>query len=325
MKIGIIRIDRMGDMILTLPLIKAIKLHNPSTIIHVYCSNKNLKIVQNFNYIDKVFNTDNKFKKNTDNYDNILNFSPGWKSFFISFFLKSNNKANIILTSRYKNKFYSKLLIYFFSKIFFQNTLFINRIDRFNKKQSIHQTDVMFELLKQCDISFKKELIIDKFLTKTDVLKSSKNLCNIHLSSKWINRYYNENNLLELIYSLEKKFNLCLTTDETSFNKFDKIFKKYDIISNNTFDTQNSIEGIKILDRLNFKNWLRIIYSSQLIITPECGCTHIASICKIPTKIIYDADNKPEMIYEEYYPWKNKHEKFIFNEKELNSLITDNL
>ena len=45
MNIGIIRIDRMGDMILTLPVIKSIKLKNPQAKIHVLASKNNIKVV----------------------------------------------------------------------------------------------------------------------------------------------------------------------------------------------------------------------------------------------------------------------------------------
>ena len=44
MKICIERSDRMGDMILTLPVIQGIKEKNPQSIIHVITSPKNSKI-----------------------------------------------------------------------------------------------------------------------------------------------------------------------------------------------------------------------------------------------------------------------------------------
>ena len=63
MKICISRIDRMGDMILTLPVIQAIKQKNPSYKIHVIASKKNIKILENFKYVDKtiLFDQKNKF------------------------------------------------------------------------------------------------------------------------------------------------------------------------------------------------------------------------------------------------------------------------
>ena len=324
MKIGIIRIDKMGDMILTLPIIESIKKDNPNSIIHIYASNKNYKILKYFKYIDKIFNIDNEYYKK-EKYDYIFNFSPGWKSFFLSVGIKSINKANLIFTSRYRNKLNSKALLKIFSKIFFHKTHIVNRIKRAEKNISIHQTEMMFELLDKFNISYKKNLLIEKFLPKIRSIYSTKKICLIHLSSKWINKYYNEKDFIHLIKKIENKFNIAMTTDETTRKKFINIFDNFLVINNKNFENINSLNKVTILENLNFANWTQIIYSSSLIITPECGCTHIAAACKIPTKIIYDADNQPDMIYKEYAPWQNKHEKFIFNEKKLNILLTKSL
>ena len=53
-KICISRIDKIGDMILTLPVIKSVKIQNPSVEIHVLASIHNAKILKNIKYIDKV-------------------------------------------------------------------------------------------------------------------------------------------------------------------------------------------------------------------------------------------------------------------------------
>ena len=324
-KIGIIRIDRMGDIILTLPIIKAIKLGDPSTKIHVFCSNRGYKILKYFPYVDKIININKNLKKNKEKYDQLLNLSPSWKSFYLCLFLNSKKKANIILTSRYKNKIFSKKLIFFLSKIFFNNTLLINRIKYFKKNKTIHQTDIMFQLLEECKILFKENIALEKFLPIHKFLDSPKKICLIHLSSKWINKSYNENNFLNLVSQLSNKFNLAFTSDETTSKKFKKIFSLFPIIDNNHFNNFLYLNESTIFKDLNFENWVQVIYSSEMIITPECGCTHIAAICKIPSKIIYDSQNKPEMIYYEYSPWQAKHEKFIFNDKKLNENILSNL
>ena len=57
MKISIVRIDKMGDMILTLPVIQGLKKSNSNNKIDVICSKKNVKICSKFNTINKVFFT----------------------------------------------------------------------------------------------------------------------------------------------------------------------------------------------------------------------------------------------------------------------------
>ena len=67
-----------------------------------------------------------------------------------------------------------------------------------------------------------------------------------------------------------------------------EIFKKYEIITNKEFENLISINNVLILDQLNFDNWTSIINSSTYVITPECGCTHIASLCETKLCVIYD-------------------------------------
>ena len=69
---------------------------------------------------------------------------------------------------------------------------------------------------------------------------------------------------------------------------------------------------------LDYNLWIKVIYSSSTIITPECGCSHIAAAYKIPVNIIYGPKNHPEAIHKEYAPWKSKYNKFVFGEDGLN-------
>ena len=184
---------------------------------------------------------------------------------------------------------------------------------------------MMFKLLDKCDVPYKKNLLVENFLPKFKVISSEKEICLVHLSARWINNYYTENDLLNLISRLQSKFNLAITTDSTTKEKFNLIFKRYPIINNDEFDNFKTLNKIVIFDNLKFENWIQTIYSSNLVITPECGLIHIAAAYKIPSKIIYNADNKPDMMYKEYTPLTSKHEKFIFSNKNLNSLLTQNL
>ena len=52
--------DKMGDMLLSLPAIKSIKNRNTNFIIDVLASNDNSKVLQNLSYIDKVIKIDTK-------------------------------------------------------------------------------------------------------------------------------------------------------------------------------------------------------------------------------------------------------------------------
>ena len=328
MKICISRIDKMGDMILTLPVIKSIKNQNPEISIHVLASDQNVKVLKNIEYIDKVLLIKpginsfiwmlNQVRKTK--YDFFINFSPIIKSFTLCFFSKSHKKAALVFLSRYQKSFFSKLLLRNLVKIFCHFQYIVNRYDRLNNNQEIHQTKMMFNLINECKIKYDQNILIDIFLPFEKITYSKKKLIVVHLSEKWINSFYSENDFLDLISLLSKEeYSVVLTTDNSTKNKFKKIYEKYKIISKQNFDELKSTQNnIVILDNLNYDSWIKIIYSSNAVITPECGCSHIAAACKIPVNIIYDPENHPDAIHKEYSPWKSKYNKFVFGENSLN-------
>ena len=147
-------------------------------------------------------------------------------------------------------------------------------------------------------------------------------ICILHLSSKWINKYYSEKDFINLIDQLkEKSITIYLTSDETTKNKFKIIFQKYYIVNNDEFSNDKLLDKITIFDNLNFNKWSELINVSKYVVTPECGCTHIASLCNNQLIVIYDPDNLPQSIMSEYAPWKTNYNKLILNDRKINIKI----
>ena len=335
MKICLVRNDKMGDMILTLPVVQGLTEVNKDYKIDIVCSKKNQKICKNYKSINKIFLLENKFYQilkiisqlRNEDYDYIFTFSPGIISILISIFSKSKTKSLLIFKSRYKKNYMSKFFNRILGKFFFTNCLIIDRQLRYSQNIPIHQTEIMMELVSKNRLNLNNNAEIKNEFGFNKIDLNSKKLCLIHLSSKWINKYFSEENFINLLDNLENlKINIVMTTDGTSKNVFYEIFKKYKIITNEEFENLKSINNVLILDQLNFDNWTSIINSSTYVITPECGCTHIASLSETKLCVIYDSDNVPGMIAEEYAPWKKKYTKLFSNnqnlEKELISFIS---
>ena len=81
MKICLVRNDKMGDMILTLPVVQGLKQANQDCKIDIVCSQKNQKICNKYKSINKIFLLQNKFyqilkiisKLRNEDYDYIFN------------------------------------------------------------------------------------------------------------------------------------------------------------------------------------------------------------------------------------------------------------
>ena len=326
MKICIERSDRMGDMILTLPVIQGIKDKNPHAIVHVIASQKNSKICNQFSLIDKIFEksklsssfNDLTHSIREEKYDYYFTFSPGWFGLRLGFFSKSKFKSSLILKSRYSSNLFSKLDQIFFSKIFYSLSLVIDRFRSLKTNKNIHQTNMMMDLISKSGVAISRKTQTKFMFNNVFILNKSKPVCILHLSSKWVNNYYSEENFNDLLKLLnEKEILIYLTTDETTKNKFNKIFETFDAVEDPS-DIQKSKKSILICNNFNFENWTSLLNQADYVITPESGCTHIASLTKCKLAVIYDADNSPNSIRHEYAPWNKEYLALETNDKELN-------
>ena len=290
-KICIIRDDRLGDTILTLPIIQKLRKTYIDSRITLVISSISEELVKKFDFFDNLIISKNNIetirKINQSKFDLILNFSPLKKRFY-KLFLKSKTKIHLSFQSRYKYKNRRSIQIAFL-KIFFHKIYCYERND-LNKL--CHQTEFM-----------------DNLLVSEGVYKSEKpnkinlNLGNnlifdylIHLSDRWFKSDYRNKDLINLIEILIKtNSKICITTDLYLSNDLkiliDKIIKNF---------------NLKCFTRPSFEEWINLIDQSNVIMTFESGCSHICGILNKKALIIYDNQNKPDFIMKEYKPYEIK-------------------
>lgn len=290
-KICIIRDDRLGDTILTLPIIQKLRKTYIDSRITLVISSISEELVKKFDFFDNLIISKNNIetirKINQSKFDLILNFSP-LKNRFYKLFLKSKTKVHLSFQSRYKYKNRRSIQIAFL-KIFFHKIYCYERND-LNKL--CHQTEFM-----------------DKLLVSEGVYKSEKpnkinlNLGNnlifdylIHLSDRWFKSDYRNKDLINLIEILIKtNSKICITTDlylsNNLKNLIDEIIKNF---------------KLNCFIRPSFEEWINLIDQSNVIMTFESGCSHICGILNKKTLIIYDNQNKPDFIMKEYKPYEIK-------------------
>ena len=330
MKICIVKTDRMGDMILTLPAIEAIK-KDENNIVHVVSSIKNFKIASAFSLIDKSFLYKPSLKQfillilklRKEKYDIIYNFTPYKSSFFLAYFSKSKLKSIVIHLSRSK-KILSKVFIRVLASIFFDRKFVVNRLKCVSKFENFHQTNIMFKVIKS-DLSQIKETGRIKFFLKNEQnLNFFNNSILIHLSSRWLHKKYSEENLLYLIEKLlKRKLKIFLTTDESTKNRFPKIFKLYKKIDFKFIKSSYLNEEILIINNLNFQQLSELTNKVENVLTPECGLVHIAGMCECKLIVVYNGYYFPKMIMHEYAPWKKKYYQLISTQENLNKHIIE--
>jgi len=191
--ICLIRNDKMGDMILTLPIIKAIKDSNPNSRITIICSSINSFLCEEASFVDtySVFDKKDKllskitflrqFRKNS--FDFIFNFSQDIETFLLLLIGKSINKSSSIYLSRYSNQKFSKILQRLIIKLLGFDNIIINRNEFHKKKINFHQTEIMYQLVKK-KINIQKPKFFHLIPSKKNIEKIFQKRVLIHLSNR---------------------------------------------------------------------------------------------------------------------------------------------
>ena len=255
----IFRTDRVGDFLLSLSLIKIIKINHPNSEITIVASDKNCEYIKTFNVIDKVVILKNNllskikliFYLRNIYYDGVIVHDGKNRSRFVSFFLKFKKRI----------------------------VCFTNLIDT--------QLEIIKKACENINLNFSYECL--NFLENRNhslVKIPFKNYIHLHFDEKWkhneyIEKYTNiepkESELINFINDvLSKNKNLIITTGKNSPLILTNISNKIDKDKVKVYTNQSLLE---------IEN---IVFYCDLLITCHGWISHIASSKKIKQIDIID-------------------------------------
>ena len=255
----IFRTDRVGDFLLSLSLIKIIKINHPNSEITIVASDKNWEYIKTFNVVDKVVILNNNllskikliFYLRNIYYDGVIVHDGKNRSRFVSFFLKFKKRI----------------------------VCFTNLIDT--------QLEIIKKTCEKINLNFNNDCL--DFLDKRNhniVNIPFENYILLHFDEKWkhneyIEKYTNiepkESELINFINDvLSKNKNLIITTGKNSPLILTNISNKIDKDKVKVYTNQSLLE---------IEN---IVFYCDLLITCHGWISHIASSKKIKQIDIID-------------------------------------
>ena len=305
----IFRTDRIGDFLITSPLIRAIKRNDTNSKIFIVASNKNAEFIKKYDLVDEVFLLkSNKIKDRIDlflelrkyKFNTIIVSDKKNRSIFFAFLLRAQNKIYNV-----SKNFQKKILNILYKDVFLDNDNLKNKsikdilIDN-SKSLKFDLEDEDFHYLKSNQ--FKKEFLYSDLinLEKLDFLL-------FHYDEKWEIENYSKlfkkassltdinidhevfmNFLSNLSKKTSKKIIITTGTIDT------KIIKELKASSNkiNEFLYEIDLNDAKgyLLINENFFSISHLISKSSLFISCHGAFTHIASNYKIKILDIIEKD-----------------------------------
>ena len=327
----LIRNDRMGDLILTLPVLQAIKDRNHGLKILLVCSTMNAKIASQHNSIDDLLIVpEARDQKSLQTMLDALshykiayafNCVPGMWNIRLLAGIKSKQKASMIYYSRYKSaNFLSTIQD---RMTCWQNSITITAVDRlsrFRNNKPIHQTEMIHSMVSQFIPTGPVRNVSGP--TQETELKISEPYVVVHASGRWIKKSYTEKHFIDLIEAISESSRIVITTDESSSTQFSALYKQFPLVtSKELHDNARLKQRVLVADQFPFDHWQGVIAAASGVITVECGWVHLAALFNKYTINVYDIDNAPEMIYAEYKPWTDRCTPIICPRAEINPRI----
>lgn len=249
-KILIIRFSSIGDIVLTTPIIRALKQQLPKVEIHYLTKKSNFSLLQNNKYIDKIHileDNDLYRKLKEENYDFVVDLHKNIRSFKIKARLKTKSKA--------------------FPKLNFKKFLLVNF--KINKLPNIHIVDRYFEATIPLNVKNDNKGL-DYFLQEEDFISPDalpldfqSGYIAIVVGSKHYTKQMPLNLLIEICKGIDKP--IILLGDKTDLAKATQIEKE---------------AGTRVFNgcgAYNINQSSALIKNSLGVIAADTGLMHIAS------------------------------------------------
>ena len=304
----IFRTDRIGDFLITLPLIKSIKRNDLNAIIDVVSSTKNENHIKSNKFVDNTFLLKSNsfidkinlfFKLIKKKYDFIIVADKKNRSILISLFLLSKKKIFNISKAIQK-----KMLGFFYKDVFLDNdqvkntsikkiiemncaSLNINFGEEDYKFFSRNQFKDHFKLNEIFDLD-KSEYLIFHYDEKWEldqyskVFKKAKNLTSIEIDINPLKKF-----LVDL--AKKKSMDVVVTTGNLETGIINRLKEVSRNLSSNLYSVSSNIYLIVNQD---FESISHLISRSRLFISCHGALTHVASCYDVEILDIIEQEKK---------------------------------
>lgn len=296
-RILVLRLDALGDTVLSLPFLKALKDKMPDSYVSVVASERGAPTLRACSYVDDIKILDMKSitsKKElleqiqNEKFDLSFSLSEKIEAYELPF------KAGIPERIGFRpglvqpiKEFLSRILCT--SSVFYPNTP--------EKAQGMHEVERQFKLLQLAGIEATPEKVPLPYRDETENLppffKNVSNIPLLHFSPKWYLQGWEENFLVRVISEI-----LGVIAPQ-------KLLLTY---APSDSDAVESLKGrlnggrVLLFSDPSFDKWVSLMSKASMVITPDTSASHIAAALSLPTVVIFE-ERYYEHVKDRWHPW----------------------
>lgn len=290
MRIVLFRIDKIGDLIVSTPVIAAIKAKHPTAVIMLVAAPYNAVTAKKLPGIDElviyeeahasqVLETIRAFKPTHS-----LVLSPKDVCYTLSRQSGAGEQGWIIMEYRP----WVRLLAFF--------TLpKKNREEIPRRSRSLHHSEHILNLARRMSLAAQGDFsyAVPRDAAANAVIKTrleehgiTKPFIAVHLVDKWISENWQIDDVRALLFMMRDKLGLDIVASAGPA----------DIILSNGLE-----KDILVLKNLSYSEWIALFEESRMVLTPDCAAVHIACALQKPLLALYQP-SRFEVAMTEYGP-----------------------
>jgi ADP-heptose:LPS heptosyltransferase len=307
-KIILIRLDALGDLILSTPLLMAIRQNEPDWAIDALVTDytkpviENLPIIRELKVIQPQWGIPDSLpyfqSLAGETYDLSIAQSPTFYTYLASYLVKAINRIGIVYRER--------PLSAFAADSFLTNPISYEIRKKLASGERIpHEVEIGLDIARFLEMEVKSDDLYltpgsndERFaaatFTKWRWSKGDKIMA-IHLSHKWMTHEFGIHNFRRIINDLQG-----IIPNLRVLFTFGPGERDLGLEFGKTFHEK---ESIKTLGEMTIFQWAALLKQCNLVLTADTAATHVASSQKVSTIVVYDPKDY-EINSQQFAPWK---------------------
>lgn len=312
-----IRMDRLGDLILSTPLLRAINDNwkDRQVEVHSLVTPYTREVLVDCPYVDEIktfsekwglmerLNFFNQLKK--EHFDLVIAHSPTTWTYIAAFMSGAPHRIGYVYKER---PLTAKLINYALT-----DCIELDIRERLAAGQKVpHEVEQGFMIAEHLGLQIKnRDLFLKpsaedtkyaKDLFKKWLWASGKKVFGIHLSNKWLKLGWEVKHFTRLVTDLQNKW-------KGSYIIF--TYGSYEVdIGREVQGIYQNNPAVNCVWDVSTKQWASLLKTCSFLITTDTGAVHVAASQKVPTIVIYDPDNY-ELNSQQWAPWRVKNKKLV--------------
>lgn len=286
MEIAVVRLDKIGDLILTTPAIASLRAAYPKAKITAIVSPYNKVVLEGSSLVDAIWEwrwtLSNVLRLRKSKFELVAVFSPTTVSYAVAFFSGAKIRAGYV----YANRILPRLFT-----LFALNRRVVSRIVPHEVTQTL---DVIKKLGIPSDDRLKIELSDEAIAWAKASIRPGQKI-GIHYSNHWDSKFF-----IDLISCLKPMAELVITHGPS--------------------ERPPNI-AIQTFGNLTFRQWAVLTASCTLFISPNTGAMHLAASQGVPVIAVFESKSADDD-ETRWHPWKVPYRIFRKNDPKLLDEIT---